>query len=261
MATGDDAAAAGMDLVAGSTEAKTIDTEINKTRDYLAQRTSAVTPVAKGGTGATTASAARTNLDIPTFPIDASSVVTFTDATAGVNQIPRYNTTGKLATNTPTAAGHAANKSYVDGAVTDRVAKTGDTMSGHLWLPASSPALSGYTNAYIDGDGRVSRGASSERFKKYISKVDPSILGDIFPDLFTFQMRQGDGSWKFGYIAERLAESEALAPFVVWETTPDGKQLELDDAGKPVPLSIDFIALLLSQVAQLHRRLQALESQ
>jgi cystathionine beta-lyase family protein involved in aluminum resistance len=37
MAVGDDALAAGMDLVAGSDLANTIDTEINKTRDYIAQ--------------------------------------------------------------------------------------------------------------------------------------------------------------------------------------------------------------------------------
>lgn len=37
MAVGDDALAAGMDLVTGSELANTIDTEINKTRDYIAQ--------------------------------------------------------------------------------------------------------------------------------------------------------------------------------------------------------------------------------
>jgi len=63
MAIGDDAAAAGMALVAGgSTLSNTIDTEINRTRDYIAQRTSTVVPVASGGTGATTAAGARTNL-------------------------------------------------------------------------------------------------------------------------------------------------------------------------------------------------------
>lgn len=38
MATGDDAAAAGMDIVPGSTMANTIDTEITKSRDYIAQK-------------------------------------------------------------------------------------------------------------------------------------------------------------------------------------------------------------------------------
>lgn len=63
MAIGDDAAAAGMAIVNGATtQAKDIDTEINRTRDYVAQRTSAVTPVNRGGTGAQNAATARTNL-------------------------------------------------------------------------------------------------------------------------------------------------------------------------------------------------------
>jgi hypothetical protein len=37
MAIGDDAVLAGMDIVTGSELANTIDTEINKTRDYIAQ--------------------------------------------------------------------------------------------------------------------------------------------------------------------------------------------------------------------------------
>jgi hypothetical protein len=37
MAAGDDAAAAGMDLVAGTEPANTIDTLLNITRDYIAQ--------------------------------------------------------------------------------------------------------------------------------------------------------------------------------------------------------------------------------
>ena len=72
MATGDDAAAAGMDLVSGSALANTIDDELNKTRDYIAQRTSAETPVSKGGTGATTAAAARASLGVTPANIGAA---------------------------------------------------------------------------------------------------------------------------------------------------------------------------------------------
>lgn len=66
-AAGDDAAAAGMPLVAGSAAANTIDTELNITRDLIAQRTQVPgtpLPISKGGTGAGTADAARTNLDV-----------------------------------------------------------------------------------------------------------------------------------------------------------------------------------------------------
>ena len=65
MAIGDDAAAAGMDVVSPLTDlVKDGADEITKSRDYIAQRTSAVQPIAKGGTGANTAAGARTNLDV-----------------------------------------------------------------------------------------------------------------------------------------------------------------------------------------------------
>lgn len=65
MATGDDAVAAGMDVVDPATgTVKNGAEEINKTRDYIAQKTSAVLPVAKGGTGGTTVAGARSNLGL-----------------------------------------------------------------------------------------------------------------------------------------------------------------------------------------------------
>ena len=66
MAIGDDAAAAGLPILSPVVD-KVIDgaQEINRTRDFIAQRTSTVQPIAKGGTGATTAAAARTALGVP----------------------------------------------------------------------------------------------------------------------------------------------------------------------------------------------------
>lgn len=68
MAVGDDATAAGYALVSGTTGlVKDGDLEINRTRDYVAQVKAlilATWPISRGGTGATTASAARTNLGI-----------------------------------------------------------------------------------------------------------------------------------------------------------------------------------------------------
>lgn len=49
MAVGDDAAAAGFSLVNGATDlVKDVDTELNRTRDYVAQ-TKALIPVGKAG--------------------------------------------------------------------------------------------------------------------------------------------------------------------------------------------------------------------
>lgn len=68
MAVGDDATAAGYPLVSGSSGlVKDGETEINLTRDFIAQVKAlilATWPLSRGGTGATTAAGARTNLGI-----------------------------------------------------------------------------------------------------------------------------------------------------------------------------------------------------
>lgn len=68
MAVGDDATAAGYPLVSGSSGlVKDGETEINLTRDFIAQVKAlilATWPLTRGGTGATTAAGARTNLGI-----------------------------------------------------------------------------------------------------------------------------------------------------------------------------------------------------
>lgn len=129
-------------------------------------------------------------------------------------------------------------------------------LTDHLYVPAASAATSGYSVAYLNSDGRLSRGASAEKYKKYISAVDPAGLGDIWPEFVRYQMRSGDGSWKYGYIADRMAEHPDQAPFVVYAFAPDGNgELTQTDEVE----SIDFIALLLAQNAQLHQAVDLLE--
>lgn len=70
MAIGDEALAAGYPIVPGTGEEGRVRygaREINRTRDFIAQVKAlvpAILPVNKGGTGASTAAAARTNLGI-----------------------------------------------------------------------------------------------------------------------------------------------------------------------------------------------------
>jgi hypothetical protein len=78
MAIGDDALAAGFTLVNGASGlVKDGDDEINKTRDYIAQVKNliqSVWPISAGGTGATTAAGARTNLGLKgTITIDTAN--------------------------------------------------------------------------------------------------------------------------------------------------------------------------------------------
>lgn len=243
MATGDDATAAGLGVVPGTAQAKDLDTYVTETRDQIARgpvswKPGTGVPVTQGGTGGATAAAARDTLDVPH---DATGTqLKFT--TPGFDRIaleaPGVAFVHTLAYLTDIPA--APDLSGV-------VHKTGDTMTGHLYLPNATPATTGWVAAYINSDGRVSKGASSERFKKFISRILPASLGNIFPELHRFQMRQGDGSWRYGWIAERLAEHPEQQPFVVY-----------DNEGRPE--SIDFIALLIAQNAQLNDRVQALEA-
>lgn len=231
MAIGDDALAAGMDLVSGSTAANTLDTEENKTRDYIAQRTNLVTPVLKGGTGSTTAAGARTALGVP--------------AIAHTHIISQIYTDDGL---TPYGLALQAVLDSMSAATASKVAKSGDTMSGELFLPASSAASAGWTAAYINGDGRVCRGASSLRYKENVSEVTPSSFGNIFPPLNRFQMKGGDGRWTYGHIAEDLVENPDTERFVMYDT--EGR-----------PDSIDYVPLLLAKVEQLAARVAELEAQ
>lgn len=238
---GTDAVAAGMPLVPGTALASDLEEYINQTRDFIAQRTNAVTPITKGGTGAATAPAARTALGITAANVPTTGADVQTDlnylATIKANTATTYD-------RTTVDAAFAARDSSIAG----RVAKSGDTMSGDLLIPGAFAAVSGFTVCYVNSDGRISRGSSALKYKKFVSDVDPESLGDIFPQLVRYQMRSldgtGDGDWKLGHIADWLAEHPDLARFVV---RLNG---EIE--------SIDFIQLLLAQTAVLHAQVDML---
>lgn len=230
MATGDDALAAGMDVVPGTTLANTIDAEINKTRDYIAQRTAAVTPIEKGGTGQTTAASARTALGITALNIPMGG---------GGNVEAAIN-----ARLVRTSAQYSADFAARDDAIAQRRFWNDGNFRTVPFYTDAPPATSGYTLAYINGDGRLSTGASSQRYKTDIK--DAGDLGDLFMmPLREYRMRQDgaepptqpvDEEARIGYIAEELIGTPAER-FVVYR---EG-QVE----------SIDFIALLMAQAVQL----------
>lgn len=238
---GTDATAGGMAVVLGTALRNTVHTLITATRDYIANgpaywKSGVTVPLTKGGHGATTAAGARTALSVPSTTEAVLQTQLAAPDFATASKVPVYNAAGQLTSVAPSLGGHVVPLSTLQG---------GHTCYGEIYLPNSSAAVSGYTIAYINSDGRISRGASSERYKKYIRAIEPAEVGDLFPQLHRFQMRSldgtGDGVWRYGYIAERLAEHPDQAVFVVYDR--DGR-----------PDSIDFIGLLLAQVAQLHQR-------
>lgn len=265
MADGDAAVAAGYTVAPNTTAAALIANLIARVQDDLANKTGnkgAVIPITKGGTGGATAAAARSALGVP-----AEADVNRPPNTSAPSKIPTYNTASQLTTSAPTLAGHAANKGYVDSAV-GGVSFNGGVVTGQIYLPNAFAATSGYTIAYINSDGRISEGASSERFKDDITPVNPADLGDIFPQLHSFVMKDDPGKVeRLGYIAERLEESDDLRRFVVYQRTPVmdddgnviGSDIALDADGNTIPKSIDFIALLIAQNALLADRVKALE--
>lgn len=246
---------AGMSIMDGTEKKRQGWLAINKAMDYIAKffadakaytdsRIPNIWPISRGGTGSS-------NLYFVTHPSNEGGVmIVKPNGTIGRGSGPiseAYIPSGIPAskiTGIPTPD------------LSSRVAKTGDVMTGnlgmdggHILVPAAQPATSNYAVAYINVDGRLSKGASSERYKKYISTIDPASLGDIWPALQRFQMRQGDvGAWKYGYIAERLHEHPEQQPFVVYAEVE----------GEWVPDSIDFIGLLLAQSAQLHQAVDLL---
>jgi len=234
MPNGDQAAAAGMDIVPGTAKRSLGYDEINKTRDYIAQFFNSITLTWSAITGKPS-----------TFPPSPHTHQANTLPTTGSNvqaDIDYLN----------------SRISAVDGGKVNRI---GDTITGHLYLPNSSAATSGYTVAYINNDGRVSRGASSEQYKDDIQLIDPASLGEIFPGLYSFRM-VGSDQVHVGWIAERLAEDPALLPFVVFKRDVEldenhqvrSAKIARDNAGNPIPESIDFIGLFIAQITQLHQR-------
>lgn len=230
MANGDAALEAGMDILDGNEDRREGYDEINKSRDYVAQFFNAAKAwVTAGFLGKSEAAGPGV-------------------ATGG--KLVRYKDNTRVTVSSPIAAADAANKQYVDSAIgsipSSGVPSTGGTFTGNVYFPNASPATSGYAVAYINGDGRLSKNASSERYKENID--DAPDLGNIWPQLREYQMIGGDGDRKIGYIAEELLGTPAER-FIVWADLGAGL----------VPDSIDFIALLMAQNADLHARLAALE--
>lgn len=236
MATGDDAVAAGMDIIDPATGiVKDGAEEINKTRDYIAQKTSDVTPVAKGGTGAATASGARSNLGaVENESAPANSIKLFWNGMLGRLRM----------TVDSTNIGNIATTADLDG---KRNTTDGNFGSTPIYTPhgRANPVTSSYVSAWLNVDGRIGASASSARYKKDIEDYDGNVL-ELQPRVFRFKDDEL-GTIRLGLIAEEVNEIEPL--------------LVRHEDGQPEGVHYEFLAVaLLKEVQRLARRVAALEA-
>lgn len=258
MPLGDAAVAAGMEVVSPITDlVKDGADEITRTRDYIAERTSAVTPVAKGGTGADTAAQARTNLGAASATDYAATKATVDQATAGstANRLAKWGSDGRMTTLEPTVASHVCSKNYADGKVSqawanDRLA--GGSQPIYNNHGRANPVVTSWVAAAFNSDGRIAIQPSAERFKQDIQArpytlAQAATIGRLVVDyrLVAAVAEYGDlAPREVGIIAERLIDA-GFPEFVV-----------LDAEGHPLTIRYEqLVTVALSALADVDTQL------
>lgn len=252
MAIGDDALAAGIPIMNGTEQANTLDTEMNKTRDEIARRTSTVMPIAKGGTGATTADGARSALGLA--PIDAG-------ISAGT--LVQRDTNKTIAADRaylaldPVLPQHATPKSYVDGAVAGKANQSSvdGIYGGNLSSDVYNRTLGGsYRVAYVNSSGVLGWVSSSRRHKKNIRAAVVDTEAVLAMQLVTFLYKVDVDRDRLGELQHGLIAEDLDAAGLDW-------LVDYADDGQPEGVRYDRIALALLPVVQdLAGRIAAIET-
>lgn len=275
MAVGDDAAAAGMDLVPGSTLANTIDTEINKTRDYIAQKTvSSASSSAGAGVLVTRDSGGKFGVPTPTAGTNPTNkdyvdnkLVSDSDSSgvgSGAGKLARFNSAGQLGSQTPTNPSHLTTKQYVDELDIDQWQAIDEIMAGYFHSNPWSRDITGTRRAVWmsqpDGGGFVSIGySSSSRHKKQNirpAELTPEQLRGI--PVVLYRYRKAVAAERAGKIDHAATEigtlAEDLHALDLW-------QFVIYEDGKPAGVHYDLLSLAALSLAQhLADRLDDLES-
>lgn len=256
MTNGDEAGAAGMDVVAGTADRRLGYDEINKTRDYVAQHAAALTTAVGRKVEKPVDGALMARIE----PGSTHSIGFYTnpDSTLFFRPVPGAGEFDRR------VAMHAE----LD--TTGHVAKTGDTMTGNLDVPnigvsgaiyngGMSSVVSGYVAVYRDASGRLGISPSTRRAKKNITAWAPNLQALLAIEVVTFHYRaalfdvsdphRSAPPLEVGLIAEDLA---ALG--LDW-------LVYFDAEGLPAGVHYERLALALIPIVQDHEaRLIALES-
>jgi hypothetical protein len=280
MAIGDDAAAAGLEVYSGLENANELATMLNQRGDEIARRTSLVTPVAKGGTGADTAAGARINLGVPSV----ASVVD--NDSAGTNDIglqwvgPRMRmrvdgtTVGDIATagELDALAGALGGKRDLgDGSFLVNVVSSGDIgCAGRVQAVGSRSFTVGssWVAAALDGAGYLGIQPSAARFKqdakpRRYSLADAATIGRLVVEyrLVAVVAELGElAPVEVGIIAERLLEA-GFGEFVVFNTNDDvpGREVVSINYAQLVTVALSSLVDVAEAFADINERLLRLE--
>ena len=264
MATGDDALAAGMQIMTGNEPANTLGDEVNLTRDYIAQRTSEVTPIRKGGTGATTAAAARSALGVPGKSLDWPKAIAQIE-TSPAHQLGMYysEAAGRVAIRVDatdfavpkvdevTAANNNAANAL--GTAQGAANTANQAKDGQMTTSVYNRSLGGsYHVCYANSDGLLGWVSSSRRNKENIeaATIDTDAILALQVVTFTYKKHiDPSGTVQHGLIAEDLHDAG-----LTW-------LVDYGDGDQPEGVRYDLLALALLPVMQsFDARLTALET-
>jgi len=290
MAIGDAAAAAGIDLVSGSEQANTLDTEENKTRDYIAQF--AAWSKISGKPASFTPAAHSHSWDSITGKPSSFAPASHSHSWDSITGKPSSFTpashshawsaiTGKPSTFTPSSHNHSASQitsgtlnsdripnlnasKITGGTITRPVSTSGGGRFGAAW---DNNITSTRRAVWMESDGTLGHTASSARYKKDIVPWAEMSEDEQFAALEVVSFR-----WRKAYADP--ANPDAVEVGMIAETLHDlgwtfAVFYEPDSFGvlRPEGIHYDRLVLLVipylqrigARVAALEARLNALE--
>ena len=242
---GNAASAAGYSVMDGDEDWRDGWRAINKTRDLLAAIKSALQTVwgiSSGGTGASTAAQARTNLGITAANVPSRGSTVQGDLDAIVNTLNTPHTHDQIVT----AGGRFGYNTNIGGQLgwaTDQPVATGPFYSPSAY---NNPVTVGtYYALYVQPDGRFGRTPSAAKYKHDIEDYDGSVLG-IRPVTYVLN-DDPDNTVRLGVIAD---EADAIEPLLVQRAD-----------GEIEGFSYELLAVgLLAEVRRLAARVEELEA-